>query len=179
MTPFKAIAAGTLTAAAIWVGLSALAVSLPRPPIHRALAAAFDSGSLTTANAAFGDARRGASQFNDCVIFGAAYFRTGTQLEDFVTPVHPNLSRVDSGKNDVCAMLEIALDADEENGVGYVRYHRYLFGQRGIVAAALQVMSIDSLRLGLAVATHAMAACAIIWGLFTMVRDQRLGLALF
>jgi hypothetical protein len=179
VTPFKAIAAGTLTAAVIWVGLNALAVSLPRPPIHRALTTAFDASSLMNANAAFGDARRGASQYNDCVIFSTAYFRAGTQLEDLVTPVYPNLSRVDPDENDgACRMLEIALDADEENRVGYVRYHRYLFGQRGIVAAALQVMSIDSLRLALAVVTHAMAACAIIWGLFTMLRDQRLGLAL-
>jgi hypothetical protein len=177
VTSCKAIGAGTLIAAIIWVGLNALAVSLPRPPIQRALASAFDSGSLTTANAAFGDARRGASQFNDCVIFGAAYFRAGPALEDFVTPVQP--LPVDPGKRvGACGVLRDALDADEKNRVGYWRYHRYLFGQRGIVAAALQVMSIDSLRLALAVATHAMAGCAIIWGLFTIVRDQRLGFAL-
>ena len=178
MAPFKAIAAGTLIAAVIWIGLGVSAVWLPRAPIDRALVAAFDAGALTADDSALGDARRGASQFADCVILGAAYLRTGTLLEDFASPVRPVHTREDV-REGACGTLRSTLKGNNPFGdLGFERYHRYLFGQRGVVAGALQVMSIDTLRVSLSFATHGLAILMIIWGLLALVRERARGMAL-
>ena len=180
LASFKAIAAGTLIAAVIWIGLSASAVWLPRAPIDRALVAAFDAGTLTADDSALGDARRGAAQFADCIILGAAYFRTGTLLEDFASPVRPVHTREDDRDGEgACGTLRSALKGNNPFGdLGFERYHRYLFGQRGVAAGALQVMSLDSLRLSLSVATHGLAILMILWGLLALVRERARGMAL-
>lgn len=138
----------------IWAVLSALGVLLPRAPIAQALAQAYSAGALIHTESAVGDRRRGASQFNDCIILATGYFRAGNLAQDLVSPARPIL---ESGSvKDACGSLHRAL-AGLTHTFDFDRYHRYLFGQRGLVAAYLQFGSLDSLRGLLLLLTHATA----------------------
>jgi hypothetical protein len=174
----RSIAVGIACATVFWLILATVSVLLPRAPIHDALAAAFASGALTSEDEAVGDARRGASQFNDCIIWGATLLRPGTALEDLASPVRPNSRGVERDER-ACGTLRSAVEsADAASQVTFERYHRYLFGQRGIAASALQVMSVDSLRILLSVATHGAALALMVAGGLLLSSDRRRGLAL-
>lgn len=168
---FAPIARGALIAVAVWAALSALGVLLPRAPIEQALVEAYHTGALIHhKESSVGDVRRGASQFNDCIILGAGYFRAGSVAQDLASPARPVLEN--GSVKGACGSLHRAL-AGLTTTFDFERYHRYLFGQRGIVAAYFQFGSLDSLRRGLLLVTHATAIGLLVWGASRQWRTRR------
>jgi hypothetical protein len=163
-TFLKAVAAGTMLAVLVWLALSVLAVLVPREPIRMHLQAAFASGSLTDEDHSPADRVRGVSQFNDCVILSTAYLRGPSAFEDVASALWPIYLK---NENTICGELHKAVTtglAPEQ----MTRYHRYLFGQRGLVAGLLQFFSLDAVRSILLILNHVMAAAIFLLGIVAL-----------
>jgi len=163
-TFLKPVMWGTLLAALVWLALSVLAVLVPREPIRTHLEEAFASGSLTDDDHSPADRVRGVSQFNDCVILSTAYLRSPSAFEDVASALWPIYIK---NQNTICGELHKAVTTGLAPDQ-MTRYHRYLFGQRGLVAALLQFFSLDTVRSVLLLLNHAMAAAILLLGLVAL-----------
>lgn len=163
----RSVAIGIALAVAAWLLLSLVAVTVPRAPMLAHLSDAFLTGSLTDQDYLSRDKVRGDSQFNDCVILSTAYLRSPSVFEDIASALWPIYI---NDQNTVCGELHRAVTT----GLGpdeTARYHRYLFGQRGVVALLLQFFSVDAIRWILLTLNHAVPVGLLVLGIAALRRS--------
>lgn len=175
----SALAAGVLASVVVLAGSFAVtlaAVLTSTDALRAHIKSAFNTGELLRVDRSNFDARRGAHQYNDCLILTMAILRSEDPILDTISPLMYQKARAGPVRVGLCEMLyrEIA-EAPVEAEI--TRYHRYLHGHRMLIGVWGLASSLESIRSTLKLAGYGLLFLIGLIGAWRVRTGDPFGLA--